>query len=170
MHYNLTMTSSIASQIQAHLFQNELEQAAFLFARPLLDNQQVILKVEKLHLIEADIWPIQQALCKEIRQLGHSSVIQEALKNNFTIISCHSHPGSRDKVIFSQIDKVAIEELVSSAKETMPEQGFAATVWGEYSVDAVYWERFDTPPRPISTIKVTSNMSLTMETRSTWFE
>lgn len=54
MNYIITLPGEIERRVRAHLFQNELEQGAFLFAQIKQETAQTILEVAEVYLVPPD--------------------------------------------------------------------------------------------------------------------
>jgi hypothetical protein len=140
MKTKIIIPADIKEKLLAHLFQNRLEQGAFLFSRREVSGDAVCLNVRGTYFVPPEGWEAQEELYLEMRDDERAKIMKLARDQGLAVIDCHSHPGSKDKVQFSPSDRTGITEFAAYAKWKLPGQPFAAMVWGETSLDAVLWQ------------------------------
>ena len=144
----ITIPIEIAETLRRHLFQNDLEQGAFLFARPERSNAKLNLIAEDLYVVPPRGWEVQMDVYLEMKDSERGRIMKLARDKGLSAIDCHSHPGADDDVWFSPSDIKGISEFAEYAKWKLDGKPFAAMVWGERSVDGVVWDGdFKTPLR-----------------------
>src|SRR5262245_24501650 len=140
MNNTIVIPSGIAGALRSHLFGNDLEQGAFLFAEAKADDSGVLqLTVEDLYLVPSRGWEVQMEGYLEMKDSERAKIMKLAREKSLCAIDCHSHPRAGDDVWFSPSDVAGISEFAQYAKWKLDGKPFAAMVWGEESVDAVLW-------------------------------
>jgi hypothetical protein len=135
----IVIPSATARTLRGHFFQNEVEQGAFLFARPDTAAAGVRLVVEDLYLVPPLGWEVQMEVYLQMRDSERAKIMKLARDKNLAAIDCHSHPQAGQDVWFSPSDVAGIMEFAQYARWKLDGKPFAAMVWGEASVDAVVW-------------------------------
>jgi hypothetical protein len=160
----ITIPSTLFEQFHAHLFQSELEQGAFLFGRPSDDA----FAVDDLYLVPSAGWDVQLDVYLEMKDTERAKIMRLAAAKGSGIVDCHSHPGAADDVWFSPSDISGITSFAQYAKWKLRGAPYIATVWGESSVDAVYWSGTYARPGLVDAIEVLSTSHRLVPTGS-WF-
>src|SRR5437660_4298106 len=111
MRCTIVIPEHLESVLRAHLFQNELEQAAFLFSRVAETSEELLLEVEHCHLLPPSAWEIQLEDYLEMKDGERARIMKRARDSGFAVIECHSHPNSGNQVWFSPSDKLGIREF-----------------------------------------------------------
>jgi hypothetical protein len=168
MKTTIVLPAGLPQQLRAHLFQNELEQGAFLYARPQIDADGVCLEVAEAFFVPPEGWAIQTEVHLEMKNEMRAKIMQQAWAGDFAAIDCHSHPHANGQVWFSPSDKWGITDFAAYAKWRLGGKPFAAIVWGWSSADAVVWHGDFTAPQRVDRILVGSIKSV-LRPRGTWF-
>lgn len=155
--------------VNAHLFQNQLEQGAFLFAVPEQGANALTLQVKDAHLVSLEGWRVQSEVYLEMQDAERARIMKKARDSALGVIDCHSHPGSLDKAWFSPSDQTGITEFAGYAKWKLDGLPYVAMVWGESSVDAVLWCGDFTEPHKIDEVHIVGGMTRVVFPRGTWF-
>lgn len=139
MKSNIVIPAAIADALRRHLFQNDVEQGAFLFARAEQTEGALSLVVEDSYLVPARGWEVQMDVYLQMKDSERGKIMQMARAKKLCAIDCHSHPHAGADVWFSPSDVAGITEFADYAKWKLDGRPFAAIVWGEASLDAVVW-------------------------------
>lgn len=156
MNYRIIIPRSLHQALQAHLFQNHLEQGAFLLAQPERANGTLSLKAHNLYLISPDGWAIQSSVHLEMTDEQRAKVMKIGRDGGWSLIECHSHPGSGDDVAFSVSDYAGLDEFVPYVRWKLDGRPYAALVWGEASVDGCVWHDDFQVAHPVTSVLVKS--------------
>ena len=170
MRSKIVMPRDVEIRVRTHLFQNNLEQGAFLFTRSQVKDGAITLNATHAYLIPPEGWDVQEELYLEMQDAERSRIMKMARDLDCGVIDCHSHPGSEEQVSFSLSDRAGITEFAAYAKWKLSGQPFAALVWGEASIDGVLWPRDFRAPQPIDEIVVLDgSASRLIHPRFSWF-
>src|SRR5688572_24247041 len=101
----ITIPIAIYEKLRTHLFQNELEQGAFLFADIDQNANEINLEVQDLYLVQPNGWQVQLEVYLEMKDSERAKIMALARKGGYAVIDCHSHPGSDGEVQFSISDR-----------------------------------------------------------------
>jgi len=149
MKHIIVISAAQAVTLKNHFFKNELEQGAFLFSDVVESPNDLHLRVKELYLIPHNSWQIQSEHYLEMKDTERARIMKMARDRQMAIIDCHSHPRSDKYVRFSLSDRHGIEEFAAYARWKLDSKPYAATVWGESSVDGVMWHGDFSKPYPI---------------------
>ncbi len=165
----IVIPAAIQRQLQEHLFQNQLEQGAFLFAREAAANDEAELVVSDLYLVPEDGWQVQLDVYLEMKDAERAKIMAMARKGEYAVIDCHSHPGSLDTAAFSPSDRSGITDFAAYAKWKLSGKPFAAIVWGEQSLDAVMWLGDFRTPLPVDQVRIEGPERVFLKPNGAWF-
>jgi hypothetical protein len=140
MNHEIVIPEELTRRLRGHLFQNELEQAGFLFARVARDGSSLRFDVFDCYLVPASGWDVQMDVYLEMSHEERGRILKLARELDAAVIDCHSHPHSTDAVWFSPSDRSGITEFAQYVRWKLNGRPFAALVWGEDSVDGVIWQ------------------------------
>lgn len=169
MKNTIVIEAAIYATLRRHLFRNNLEQGAFLFARPMSECGELKLVVEDAYLVPARGWEVQMEVYLQMRDSERSKIMKIARDKDLATIDCHSHPHAGDDVWFSPSDVAGITEFAQYAKWKLDGKPFAAIVWGENSVDAVAWQGDFTDAERVNEIVVPGSSASSMIPKGSWF-
>lgn len=169
MNYIITLPGEIERRVRAHLFQNELEQGAFLFAQIKQETAQTILEVAEVYLVPPDGWQLQMDVHLEMKDEERAKIMRLARQKNLALVDCHSHPGSFNKVWFSTSDRYGISEFALYAKWKLSGKPYAAMVWAESSIDAVVWDGSFRAALPVAQVTVIDDQARILIPEGSWF-
>jgi len=169
MNITIAIPEPIARKLEGHLFQNKLEQGAFLFARHAVAGDGLALEVVESHLVLPEGWAIQNEYHLEMRDEERAKIMRAARQSGLAAIDCHSHPGATDDVWFSGSDRHGIAEFADYARWKLPAQPFAALVWGRSSVDAVAWHGAFEEACPVRRVVIAGQPDRVLVPRGSWF-
>lgn len=158
----------IARPLRTHLFQNTLEQGAFLFANVHSSPNSTQLNVVDLHLVPSSGWEVQTEVHLEMKDEERALIMRFARDGGYCVIDCHSHPSSDHHVAFSPSDHQGITDFSRYANWKLGGKPFGALVWGRRSLDGVMWN--ETPPHPatIDAVHIASPSPHILIPRNTW--
>ncbi len=165
----IEIPSGLEKILRKHLFQSKLEQGAFLFAKAHQDKGVLRLLVEDFYQVSEEGWQIQLEMYLEMKDSERAKIMALARKGGYAAIDCHSHPGSFDEVEFSPSDRYGITDFASYVKWKLDGKPFAATVWGEESIDAVVWIGDFKVPLPIDEVRIHGSETVAIRPRGSWF-
>ncbi len=168
MKYVVTIPEEIEHAVRAHLFQSDLEQGAFLFAR-VADSAEVLrLDVADAYLVPPEGWETQHDVYLEMTDAERAKIMKLARGGRFALVDCHSHPDSGDDVWFSPSDRRGITEFAAYAKWKLDGRPYTAMVWGESSLDAVAWYGDFLEAKPVHGVHVLTVPLTVWTPRGTW--
>ncbi len=158
------------SVLLRHFFQNQLEQGAFLFARPIEKPGELTLVVEEHYLVPKSGWERQQEIYLQMRDAERGKIMKLARDKRLCAIDCHSHPGAGQSVWFSPSDVAGISEFATYAKWKLDGLPFAALVWGEHSVDGVAWHGSFAAAQRVDRVDIIGKSTVALHPTNSWFE
>ena len=153
MKREIILTSYLKNRLFGHLFQNRLEQAAFLFAQFEQSTTSLKLTAVDIYAVPPQGWDVQLEVYLQMRDSERAKILKMARDKGLALIDCHSHPHAGSEVWFSPSDIAGITEFASYVKWKLDGKPFAAAVWGENSVDAVVWQGDFNAPYPVDAIQ-----------------
>jgi hypothetical protein len=155
MKFIVSIPDAICQQLRADLFQNRLEQGAFLFAQECRSDDGIDLTAVEYYLVPRDGWDVQHEYRLVLSDEERASVLKRARDGGYALVDCHSHPHSVHEVEFSPSDVDGISEFAQYVRWKLDQRPYAALVWGRRSVDAVGWHSGFEAPSQIATVRVT---------------
>lgn len=156
--------------LRRHLFQNKVEQGAFLFARTEATPTELRMIVEDHYLVPAHGWEVQMEVYLQMRDSERAKIMKRAGNKNLAAIDCHSHPGAGGDVWFSPSDVVGITEFAQYARWKLVGKPFAAVVWGEESLDAVIWHGEFSEAERVDDVRIVGKSPLSLIPNCSWFK
>ena len=165
----IIIPSDLEKTLRKHLFQNELEQGAFLFTKVHRNQNELRLEAEDFYLVPEEGWQVQLEVYLEMKDSERAKIMALARKAGYAAIDCHSHPGSNGEVDFSPSDRYGITDFAAYAKWKLDGKPFAATVWGEESLDAVVWMGDFKGALPVDEVRIHGSRVVSIKPRGTWF-
>lgn len=169
MIYLISIPARIEQLVRAHLFQNELEQGAFLYASVRENTNETTLEVVEAYLVPAEGWQVQMDVHLEMKDEERAKIMSQARQKNLALVDCHSHPGSFDKVWFSPSDRHGISEFAVYAKWKLGSKPYTAMVWAESSIDAVVWDNDFGKALRVQSILVVNGKDKILIPKGSWF-
>ncbi len=164
----ISIPLDIEQKVRAHLFQNDLEQGAFLMANSTLHKNRLILNVGDTYLVPKEGWQIQHNLYLEMKDSERAKIMNIARLGNYAVIDCHSHPDSHDQVWFSPSDRHGIIDFAAYVKWKLGNKPFAAMVWGEASLDAVVWWGGFNKPYMVDEVQIKGETVVRIKPQRSW--
>jgi hypothetical protein len=140
MNRQILIPAVILHALRTHLFQNELEQAAFLFADVQTTTEYLTFKATEIYFVPPQGWEVQLDVYLQMQESERAKILKMARDKNLALIDCHSHPRSYEDVWFSPSDVSGITDFAAYVKWKLNNKPFAAMVWAETSLDAVSWD------------------------------
>ncbi len=169
MIYTITIPSRIDQLVRSHLFQNELEQGAFLYAVITANDKETEFNVVEAYLVPPEGWQIQMDVHLEMKDGERAKIMNQAKQKNLALVDCHSHPAAFSNVWFSPSDRYGISEFAAYAKWKLSGKPYAAMVWAESSIDAVAWDNDFTEALPIQKIVIEDGKEKILVPKGSWF-
>ena len=165
----ITIPIATVEMLRRHFFQSELEQGAFLFARPEQGDCGLRMIVEDFYLVPPRGWEVQMEVYLQMRDSERAKIMKLARDKNLAAIDCHSHPHAGDDVWFSPSDVAGITDFAQYAKWKLVGKPFAAMVWGEGSVDAVIWQGDFTSAERVDSVQIVGGAGGILRPKDSWF-
>ena len=169
MKNNIVISATTVVELRRHFFQSEVEQGAFLFARPELRDGGLRMIVEDFYLVPPRGWEVQMEVYLQMRDSERAKIMKLARDKNLAAIDCHSHPHAGDDVWFSPSDVAGITDFAQYAKWKLGGKPFAAMVWGEGSVDAVIWQGDFTSAERVDSVQIVGGAGGILRPKDSWF-
>lgn len=165
----ITIPAATVDALRRHFFQSEVEQGAFLFARPERNEAELRMVVEDFYLVPPRGWEVQVEVYLQMRDSERARIMKLARDKNLAAIDCHSHPHANDDVRFSSSDVAGITEFAQYAKWKLNGKPFAAMVWGEESVDAVIWQSDFASAERVQETQIVGSAGSILSPTGSWF-
>ena len=162
----LHIPSHLYAKLHSHLFQNELEQAAFLLGTA---NEQSF-EAKDIYLVPPEGWAVQMDIYLEMSNVERARAMSVARHGGWAIVDCHSHPGAGSDVWFSPSDIAGITNYAQYARWKLDRRPYVATVWGESSVDAVCWYGDFSECHPVESVQIAGPHKSQMRPQNSWFK
>src|ERR1700692_4189607 len=124
MSRTIVIPANVADTLQRHLFQNDVEQGAFLFAEIKQTLLSMHLLVKDYYLVPVDGWEVQENVYLQMKDSERAKIMKMARDRNLCAIDCHSHPHAAANVWFSPSDVAGINEFAQYAKWKLPGKPF----------------------------------------------
>lgn len=169
MSTTILIPEPLYTSVYAHLFQNALEQAAFLLAQAYPAPDGPRLEAVDAYLVPPEGWELQHQLYLELKDSERANIMYRARTGSFALIDCHSHPRSTADVRFSPSDRSGITNFAAYAKWKLDGRPYVAMVWGQASVDAVAWYGDFLTAARVKEVVVTGQVNQVLRPRATWF-
>jgi hypothetical protein len=155
--------------LMRHLFQNDLEQAAFLFASHAVDGGTLKMTAVDVHLVPADAWDYQSEMHLQMSDEERGKILKMARDKGLALVDCHSHPHAGDDVWFSGSDVSGITEFAAYVNWKLRNKPFAAIVWAEDSLDAVAWHGAFDSVQSVESVNIESSAGIrAIAPKNTW--
>lgn len=155
MKIEIRLPQAIKKDLYDHLFQNDVEQAAFLFACCLESADAVMFDVFEQYLVPEDGWAHQSEYHLELEDSERAKIMKLARDRGAAIIDCHSHVGACSDLNFSLSDVSGIKEFKNYVKWKLDGKPYCAMVFNKSSIDAVAWHGNFEKPMRVNEIQVT---------------
>jgi hypothetical protein len=168
MKFIISIPFEIERLVREHLFQNDLEQSAFLMANSILHKNQLVLNVVDTYLVPKEGWQVQHNLYLEMKDSERAKIMNIARLGGYAVIDCHSHPDSNSQVWFSPSDQYGITDFAAYAKWKLGNKPFAAMVWGEASLDAVVWWGDFKKPYIVNEVRIKGETVESIKPQRSW--
>jgi hypothetical protein len=169
MSVSILIPQPVHAALQVHLFQNALEQGAFLLARVAEGADRLCLEAVDAYFVPPEGWEVQTEAYLELKDSERARVMYWARQARLALIDCHSHPDSASHVWFSPSDRTGITDFAAYARWKLEGKPYVGTVWGEASVDAVVWHGDFAAARPVDQVAVVEPDGHVLRPRGTWF-
>jgi hypothetical protein len=163
MTWALEIPDRLYDRMLAHLFNDGVEQGAFLYAEP----QGGSLIAREVYLVPPSGWEIQSAYRLVMKDDERARILARARQSGLCLVDCHSHPGSGEDIEFSPSDYSGVVDFAQYVKWKLDGRPYAALVWGEASVDGVVWERDFARAMTLDAVRVINGV-LHVRPRATW--
>lgn len=160
---------SLVITLKKHLFQNKVEQGAFLFSKVLESPEELRLEAVDLYCVPPDGWEVQEKYFLEMKNDERARIMKIARDGDFAIVDCHSHPRQGKLVCFSPSDCKGIEEFATYARWKLDRRPYAAMIWGEASIDGILWHGDFTKPHFIDEIQIIGKKPTVLLPRNIWY-
>lgn len=142
MSVNLLFRPRLYDQLIGHLLplrgQDQVEQAAFVFARHIEQSDFTILEALDAYCASREDFVSQETDYLELTDEARAKLIKCAHDLHATLIEMHSHPGPWPAA-FSFADRVGLTAIVPHMKWRLPGRPYVALVVSDASFDALVW-------------------------------
>jgi hypothetical protein len=153
MKARIDFTAPEWQALNAHLLQDELEQAAYCLAEPVTDGDDLRLLVREVIVVPPDRLIRQSSSYVETDPVFLAPILKRARNGRYALVIAHSHPFSHGSVGFSSIDDGGEAELIPKVQARAPELPHAALVVAHGAAAArVYLP--DRPDAVVATVRV----------------
>ena len=113
MNATIAIPTTIATHLHQHLFQNKLEQGAFLFAGYSVNGGELKLGSISYYCVPPDGWDVRRANISPDEGFRACQDNAYGAQNEyFRAIDCHSHPHANDDVWFSPSDVAGVPQIL----------------------------------------------------------
>lgn len=164
----INIPTDIKKKAYKHLFQNELEQGAFLYSIYTEDIDKTNFNVVDYYLVPRSGWQIQSEFHLELKDSERAKIMKIARDKKYALIDCHSHINLGRQVSFSPSDKAGINEFSGYVKWKLDGRPYIAIALNETSADAVGWHGDFGNPCRIDEIRIVGDKQKTIIPRYTW--
>lgn len=161
----LNIAEPIFDRVHEHLFQDELEQGAFLFGTV----SDGVMTIDDAYLIPPTGWAVQLEVYLEMNDDERAKVMTMASKRGQSVVDCHSHPGAENDVWFSPSDVAGIKAFAQYARWKLRGGVYVASVWGESSIDAVVWSDTYKEAQKLAAVEISGSNIRTLYPTGSWF-
>ncbi|WP_339688355.1 Mov34/MPN/PAD-1 family protein [uncultured Parasphingorhabdus sp.] len=154
----LAMSESLYDGLISHLLppQSGREQAAFLFARPTPDDQNVFEVVASERLTSVD-FAAQENDYLELDDEVRAKLIKQAHDLDASLVEMHSHPGPFPAA-FSWADRRGLSETVPYMWWRLKKRPYFAIVVAQSGFDALVWRIDPKIAKPLEGIRTGSRL------------
>lgn len=163
------MPASMDVELRSHLFQDGLEQGAFLFAEVQESPDRLRLEARDRYLVPPEGWEVQREDLLVMKDSERAKIMKIARDLGYAAVDCHSHPFSLDGVFFSPSDRKGATEFADYVSWKLSRKPFVTSVWGEASFDAVVWHKDFSTARRVDEIQILGDRARILVPRGTWF-
>lgn len=157
---------------RAHLFgsANDHEQAVFLFANPLVEDEHRVLEVTEAYHASPRDFARQYSDYLELSDEARRGVIKRAYQLKASMVEIHSHLGEWPAA-FSYADLSGLDETVPHIWWRLQERPYLALVFTDTAFDALLWWDSPNAPEALSGIMIDDELlaptNLTLQYEST---
>jgi hypothetical protein len=169
MKREIHLSEGLHSVLKMHLFQNDLEQAAFLFCQYEETEDSIIMRPVEIYTVPAQAWDVQLDIYLQMSDAERGKILKMARDKRLALIDCHSHPHSNSDVWFSPSDVAGITEFAAYVKWKLNGKPFAAIVWGEQSMDSVMWSGDFAVASALDGLRVVGGEATNLKPTGSWF-
>lgn len=166
----INISENIKKKVYKHLFQNNLEQGAFLYSLYTEDLDKINLEVVDYYLVPRSGWQIQSGFHLELKDDERAKIMKTARDKKYALIDCHSHINLGRQVAFSPSDKAGINEFSGYVKWKLDGRPYVAIALNETSADAIGWHGDYSKPCRIDAIRIAGSNKSAIIPRYTWPE
>jgi proteasome lid subunit RPN8/RPN11 len=170
MRCEINLPKELHQKLIKHLFQSDLEQAAFLFATFKTEGDRLQMTTVDIHLVSPEAWDYQSEMHLQMSDEERGKILKMARDKGLALVDCHSHPHAEDEVWFSGSDVAGITEFAAYVNWKLGNKPFAAIVWGEDSIDAVAWHGAFDSAQPVEAVRIENGSKpRILAPKNTWF-
>jgi hypothetical protein len=146
----LGLEDGLYERLIAHLLPDDAaeEQAAFLFARVVRSEEQLVFSVIASELLERRDFAAQEGDYLELADEKRASLIKRAHDSEASLIEMHSHLGPWPAA-FSPSDRLGLRDTVAHVWWRLRKRPYIALVFAKSGFDALLWLDDPRTPRPL---------------------
>jgi hypothetical protein len=128
-------------QLHGHLFRADHDEhgAILLAGGYRRSNGSVVLAVRELHLLSAEEFPPGEHGYRQLAASALARLGNRAAEEGLSLVTAHSHPGSRERTGLSADDRAAHERIFGHLLDISGAGQVAGIAFGEYSAAGEIW-------------------------------
>lgn len=149
METHLHLSRDTWARLEQHLFQDDFEQAAILYARTEESDTTLLLREHELFLLQSSDYSYQSAFHIEMADDTQAKVIRRAWELSCSIVEIHSHVGREAEPEFSSSDIVGFREFVPHVWWRLRGKPYMAMVFTPTGFDSLVWRRNAVQAEPL---------------------
>ena len=151
----LILSKDMWESLKNHLFSDDCEHLAFIFAEPTGTDKGVTFLGRELLLVpDTDLHGESSWDGLSLKLNPLLEVMNKASKLNCIFVEAHSHPFSNTNVEFSRIDMRGQREMAEYLEDLFPGRPYLALVLGRNSVQGHIWQSGLTTPEKLDEVRV----------------
>lgn len=152
----LSISTNLNWDLRRHLFKGDVEQLAFLLAKP-LDAKSEVLQLIELYLVPANGFEVQSRFHISLLPEIHAKAIKWAWDRGASLVEAHSHRGNISAA-FSPSDIAGFEEFVPHVWWRLQGRPYAALVFTHQGFDGLVWMTSPSSPLGVEGLRVEGEM------------
>ena len=156
MDNRLEISDATWEKLQQHLLQNDVEQAAIMFAQPEVSETGVVFRERQVLMMRPTDFSFQSEYHFCLTDEAQNRIIRTAWDTKTAIVEFHSHVGEVADAEFSASDLSGFGEFVPHVWWRLRGVPYAAIVTTRSEFDALVWRQDPKVPEGLSGIDTPS--------------
>ncbi len=153
MRTRVLLSQTQYKKLKRHLFNDDSEQGAFLFARRKQKRDMLDFVIDEIYFVPTDRWRFRNAGYLELEEKEKVKIMLKAREIGADVLECHSHVSST-KASFSFFDLEEMQKFIQYVWWKLPEKIYGALVWSRKDVNGVIWLPKQYEPITIESVEV----------------